>query len=61
MRRVNIVYDRKDQRHWVAVDSRTDQQLLRLNDHDQLIRTCGRLGWEVLKVVEPADQAEAGS
>ena len=59
LRLVKIVYDRKHQRHWVAVDSRTDQQLLRLHDRDQLMRTCARLGWEVRKVEGPAEQAVA--
>jgi hypothetical protein len=59
LRFVKIVYDRKNQRRWVAVDSRTDQQLLRLHDRDQLMRTCGRLGWEVRQVEEPP--GEAGS
>jgi hypothetical protein len=58
MRVVKIFYDRMNQRHWVAVDSRTDQELLRLHDREQLMRTCDRLGWEVHNAAEPAETGE---
>jgi hypothetical protein len=58
MRVVKIFYDRMNQRHWVAVDSETDQELLRLHDREQLMRTCDRLGWEVRNAAEPAETRE---
>ena len=56
MRVVKISYDRTKQRHWVAADSRTRQELLRLHDREQLMRTCSRLGWEVRTIEEPIER-----
>ena len=47
MRSVVIVNDPKNQRPWVAIDRGTGSELLRLQDRDQLVKVCARLGWVI--------------
>jgi hypothetical protein len=48
MRTIAIIHDQSNQRPWLAIDRETRQQLLRLADRDQLLRTCERLGWRLV-------------
>ena len=56
MRTVEIVHDPGTQRPWVAVDCQTGKQLLRFHDHDQLVRTCNRLGWDLRQTRKQKDK-----
>jgi hypothetical protein len=48
MRSVEIVYDRANQRPWVAVDRQSGGELLRLQNCDQLQKVCVRLDWKLV-------------
>jgi hypothetical protein len=47
MRSVVIVNDPKNQRPWVVVDRQDGLELFRLQNRDQLVKICTRLGWVI--------------
>jgi hypothetical protein len=59
MRTVEIIYDRRNPRPWLALDRETGEPLLRLDDHDQLERLCTRLGWRVARSQRSAPKSAA--
>jgi hypothetical protein len=47
MRKVEILDDPKAQRCWIAVDTKSREPMLRLNDRDLLERICRSLEWKI--------------
>jgi len=57
MRKVEIREDRRAQRCWVVVDSKSGESVLRLHDRELLERICRSLDWKIV----PADARNNGS
>jgi hypothetical protein len=49
MRTIEITYDRRNPRPWLALDRETGELLLRLTDRDELEQLCTRLGWHIAR------------
>jgi len=59
MRTVEITYDSRNPRPWLALDRETGELLLHLDDRDQLERLCTRLGWHVARSQSSAPKSAA--
>ena len=59
VRTVEITYDRPNPRPWLALDRKTGESLLRLDDRDQLERLCTRLGWRLARSRNSASKSAA--
>jgi hypothetical protein len=57
MRTIEIAYESRNLRPWLAVDQETGEPLLRLDDRDQLVKLCTRLGWHVTSSSVPKSAA----
>jgi hypothetical protein len=53
VRKVEITADPNAQRCWIAVDTKSGEPMLRLNDRDLIERICRSLEW---KIAQPAAQ-----
>jgi hypothetical protein len=59
MRAIEIAYEARNLRPWLAVDQETGEPLLRLDDRDQLVKLCTRLGWHVARSPSLAPKSAA--
>jgi hypothetical protein len=59
MRNVEIAYEARNLRPWIALDLKTGELLLRLDDRDQLERLCKRLGWHIARSESSAPKSAA--
>jgi hypothetical protein len=57
MRTIEIIYDRRNSRPWLALDRETGEPLLRMDDRDQLEQLCTKLGWHVARSQSPVPAA----
>jgi hypothetical protein len=48
MREVKIIKDARAQRDWVAIDAKSGEPVLRLQDRELLAKLCRNLGWEIV-------------
>jgi hypothetical protein len=61
MRTIEIAYEARNLRPWIAVDLKTGELLLRLKDRDQLVKLCTRLGWHIARSQNSAPKSAAGA
>jgi hypothetical protein len=59
MRTIEITYDRRNPRPWLALDRETGELLLRLTDRDELERLCTRFGWHIARSQGPVPNSAA--
>jgi hypothetical protein len=56
MRTIEIIYDARNLRPWLALDRETGETLIRQNDRDQLERRCTQLGWHIASLDSSASE-----
>jgi hypothetical protein len=59
MRKVEIVDDPRTQRCWVAVDVKSGEPMLRLDDRELLERICRSLDWKIVETVQRGPKSAA--